>query len=180
MKLSDGEKLILLMLADISRKVGAGREVDPDFVSHTLFYDQTWGFNWKFTGIPFEKGEDPPEVTETVDILDMFDLTISQFERLPAGEQEEVKKELGYAAGGLEQFPGFDANNDAHYGVAQYLVEHLDRFKGLKGATNNSHSQSSLPRYRAMLQTYLPLRPKLGLGAEKFTAEDIISIFKLA
>lgn len=176
MNLSDGEKLILMMLSDISKKVGAGREIDPDFVSHTLAYDQTWGFRWKFSGIPFTQQENPPEVSETVDILDMFSLTIQHFKRLPDAEQASIKKELGYAAGGLEQFPGFDGNHDEHYGVAQYLVEHLDRFTSLPGATSNSHSQSSLPRYREMLKIFLPMRSKLGEG--DLTADDIISIFK--
>lgn len=176
LKLSDGEKLILLMLADISKKVGAGREIDPDFISHTLFHDQTWGFGWQFSGIPFDKQADPPEVTETVDILDMFSLTISQFQQLPPADQVKLKADLGYAASGLDQFPGFDGNHDAHYGVAQYLVEHLKRFTSLPGATNNSHSQSSLPRYREMLKVYLPMRPKLGL--DKFASDDILAIFK--
>jgi uncharacterized protein len=57
-----------------------------------------------------------------------------------------------------------------------YLVEHLKRFKDLPGATNNSHTQSSLPGYRKMLQVYLPMRDKLGSG--KLSKDDIIAIFK--
>lgn len=77
--------------------------------------------------------------------------------------------------GGLEKFPGFDANNDDHYGVAQYLVDHLRRFTDLPGAKSNSHNPGSLPRYRAMYRIYEPLRPKLGDGT--FTPDEFITIF---
>jgi hypothetical protein len=174
-KLTDGEKLILVMLSDISKRLEGQPEIDPNFVTETIYSDQLWGFRWKFSGIPFEKVESPPLVKETVDILDMFMLSISHFQRKSAKDQTKIKEALGYAAHGLEAFPGFDGNNDDHYGVAQYLVEHLDRFTNLPGATNNSHTQSSLPRYRAMLRIYLPLRPKLG--DDTFSIEDFISVF---
>ena len=114
-------------------------------------------------------------VEETVDVLEMFSLTMFHFQQLPASEQEQVRAELGYSAHGLDKFPGFDGNNDDHYGVASYLVQHLKRFKDLPGAMNNSHTQTSLPRYRKMLSVYLPMRDRLGSG--RLTSKQIIEIF---
>jgi hypothetical protein len=70
MKLTDGEKLIILMLADMYKAMKVKGEFDPEFISKTIYHDQLWGFNWEFTGIPFEKYETPVEVTQTVEILD--------------------------------------------------------------------------------------------------------------
>ncbi|MGY4403789.1 YfbU family protein [Bradyrhizobium sp. USDA 3315] len=177
MKMTDGEKLIVLMLADISKRLQGEPEVDPDFVAQTIYADQLWGFDWHFSGIPFERSEEPnPVVKETVSILEMFSSTMYQFQQLENSERQRVCDDVGFAAHGLDIFPGFDGNHDPHYGVANYLVKDLHRFKDVPGATNNSHTQTSLPQYCKMLLVYLPMRTKLGTG--RFSKEDIIAIFK--
>ena len=55
MKLSDGEKLILLILADMYKHLEIEGNFDPDFIATTIHDDHLWGFKWKYTGIPFEK-----------------------------------------------------------------------------------------------------------------------------
>jgi len=45
----------------------------------------------------------------------------------------------------------------------------------LKGATNNSHTQTNLLRFRAMYRVYQPLRNKLGNGRLK--PNEIVAIF---
>ena len=176
MKLSPGEKLSLLMLCDISKRVGGQPGIDPNFIEQTIYADQLWGLDWEFTGIPYEREQTPKAVSETVDILDMFSLSTAHFKGLTSPDQKKVRESLGHSARFLDSFPGFDANHDPHFGIAQYLVQHLKKFKDLPGATNNSHSQSSLPHYRVMLQAYRPLRAKLADRA--FTAEELIGIFK--
>ncbi|MCK1618925.1 YfbU family protein [Bradyrhizobium sp. 159] len=145
-------------------------------VAQTIYANQLWGFDWQFSGIPFERtDETPPVVQETVDILEMFSLTMFHFQQLPEAEQKQVRTELGYSAHGLDKFPGFDGNHDDHYRVASYLIKHLKRFKDLPGATNNSHTQTSLPRYRKMLSIYLPIRDRLDSG--RLAPKQIIEIF---
>ena len=55
-------------------------------------------------------------------------------------------------------FDGFDGNNDRHYGLASFLVQDMGRFEEFKGRPLNSHSQSSMPKYRNML----PANPPSG------------------
>ena len=55
MTLTDGEKLILLMLTDIYDKLGVQGEIDPQFVRSAIFDNMLWGLSWKYSGIPFEK-----------------------------------------------------------------------------------------------------------------------------
>jgi uncharacterized protein len=46
MKLSDGEKLILLMLADMYKGMKIKGDFDPDFISSTIHNNHLWGFDW--------------------------------------------------------------------------------------------------------------------------------------
>ena len=71
MKISDGEKLIILMLSELYEKLGVDGEIEPDFIKSAIFSDQLWGIKWKYSGIPFEESEDRQIVKEVVDILDM-------------------------------------------------------------------------------------------------------------
>jgi hypothetical protein len=50
MKLSDGEKLILMVLADMYKHLEIKGEFDPDFISATISGGHLWGLR------PFPKG----------------------------------------------------------------------------------------------------------------------------
>lgn len=64
MKVTDGEKLILLMLSELYDKVGVEGEIEPDFIRSAIFNDKTWSIPWKYPGIPFEQQETPQVVNE--------------------------------------------------------------------------------------------------------------------
>jgi uncharacterized protein YfbU (UPF0304 family) len=52
------------------------------------------------------------------------------------------------------EFSGFDGNNDRHYGIAQTMIHKLDEFENFKSRGLNSHSQTTLPRYREMYPVF--------------------------
>ncbi|MGK7056889.1 YfbU family protein [Bradyrhizobium sp. 1050_B9_N1_2] len=174
MKLSDGEKLILLMLADMYKAMKVKGEFDPEFISRTIFDNQLWGFNWRFTGIPFERGDDPPAVTETANILDMWWFIQAAHQKLSAADKERLKKEA-HPFGEDMQFPGFDANNEEHYGIARYLVEDLKRFTSVATRDFNSHMQS-VPGYLRMYRVFEPMRATLH--NRSLSADELIAILK--
>ncbi len=93
MNLSDGEKLIVLMLADISKSLKVKGELDPEFIQKAVFNNDLWALRWKYHGVPFSKEPDPPEVAETCDILDMWFFVESSFAKLSPVEKARVKKE---------------------------------------------------------------------------------------
>src|SRR5438034_893848 len=93
MKLSDGEKLILMVLADMYKHLEIKGEFDPDFISTTISGGHLWGLRWKYTHIPFEKSENPPEVSETVDILDMWSSLEESYGKLSPADNQKVEKE---------------------------------------------------------------------------------------
>ena len=120
MNLSDGEKLVLMVLADMYKHLEIKGEFDPDFISTTISGGHLWGFRWKYTHIPFEPSENPPEVSETVDILDMWSSLEESYGKLSPADNQKVEKEANRTS--VRLF-GFDANKEDHYFIARYLIE---------------------------------------------------------
>ena len=88
MKLSNGERLIVALLCDISRKLDAKREIDPDFVMRSLGSHE-WALSWEYSGL-FDKEETPPFVSETSDILDMWRALEEAYAALPDTDKARV------------------------------------------------------------------------------------------
>lgn len=170
MQLTNAEKLILIMLSDIHKHLKIKGEIDPDFVLNTIADDQQWGFEWKYHGV-LTDAETPQEVKETCDILDMYRVLQSSYKDLSAADKQRVKDETGESD---VKFPGFDANNEKHYHIAKYLVDHLGRYSEPKDATKNSHGLM-VEMYDRMLEVFWDIKPKL-LGL--LTVEQIIAILK--
>jgi uncharacterized protein YfbU (UPF0304 family) len=171
MKLSDGEKLILMMLADMYKHLKIKNpEFNPDFITATISHDHLWGFNWQYSGIPFQREELPREVKETADILDMWRFLEHGYNDLPTAEKAKVQKATGLKD---VKFIGFDGNNENHYGIALYFVEHLKpSFEHFKGRDLNSH-MASIDRYRNMYRVFEQMRTTLDRSPN---ADQIVEI----
>lgn len=168
MKLSDGEKLILVMLSDIYQHLKIDGDIDPKFVKTSIFDDQTWGLAWQYTGLFPGHDDTPPVVKETCDIFDMYRVLDSSFKKLSAPDQKRVRDAADPFSEFIE-FQGFDFNNDPHASVASYLVKHLERYTEINPDLN-SHSITTLQTYRAMLKNFKPMIdpfPHGGLSADQ-------------
>lgn len=175
MKITDGEKLILLMLSELYDKLGVEGEVEPDFIRSAIFSNNTWSIPWKYVGIPFEEQETPEVVKEVLDILDMWSMIERSYENLSNESKEFVEKEAS-PFGKDPKFPGFDGNNETEYmGTASFLVNDLDRFEEFKGRDFNSHCPS-IDSYRRMLSVFKPLLQKLNF--QPLSAQNIVDILK--
>lgn len=175
MKLSDGEKLILLMLSELYDKLGIKGEIEPDFIRSAIFSNNTWSLPWKYSGIPFDEQETPEIVKEVLDILDMWSFIERSYEELSDEEKEYVKKEAA-PFGDNPTFPGFDGNNESsHMGIATFLVNDLDRFQEYKGRYFNSHCPS-IDSYKRMLSVFEPMRRKLHF--KPLSAENLVEILR--
>ncbi|MBA3769509.1 MAG: YfbU family protein [Blastocatellia bacterium] len=150
MELTNGEKLIVLMLSEIYDKLHVNGEMDPEFLRAAIFDDALWSISWKYPGIPFKDDETPELVKEVIDILDMWSLIELSYERLPADEIDTLANEVpSYMV--PPTFRGFDGNNESqHLSTTYFVINRLDRFVEFKGRDLNSHIQI-LPRYRIML-----------------------------
>jgi uncharacterized protein YfbU (UPF0304 family) len=174
MKISDGEKLILLVLADLYKGLKLKKTgIDAAFIERCIALDHLWAINWKYIGIPFTDGEDPPEVKETVDILDMWLFLEEGHKKLKSVQKKRVEKEAD-PFGKPVRFEGFDGNHESeHLAIARTLVDDLDRFTSLK--IINSHSRT-LDGYRRMYAVFEPMKARLG--NRSLSADEIIEILK--
>ena len=175
MKLTDGEKLILLMLSELYDKLKVNGDTEPDFLRSAIFNDHLWGIRWKYSGIPFEPAEDPPVVREVVDILDMWSFIEFSYAKLDAAQKQALARQAA-PLGENPRFEGFDGNNETeHMSTAMFLVNHLDRFQEFKGRSFNCH-HPSLDAHRRMLAVFEPLR--LSLPTSPLSADSLSRILK--
>ncbi|WP_112384010.1 YfbU family protein [Sphingomonas carotinifaciens] len=149
MQMSDGERLIAIMLAEVMQELKIDRELDPKLVKTLVMDKDEWALRRVYPGI-FDSEEPSDEVVkETGDILWMFSIIESSVGRLSGAAADEAK---GWH---YKQWRGFDGNNDPHYGVARTMIETLGEFSdSRKGVNLNSHTQSTLPRYRRMYEKF--------------------------
>tara|TARA_B110000211_G_C14040845_1_gene536673 strand:- start:341 stop:892 length:552 start_codon:yes stop_codon:yes gene_type:complete len=175
MKITDGEKLILLMLSELYEKVGVDGEVEPDFIRSAIFSNNTWSIPWKYVGIPFEEQETPEIVKEVLDILDMWNMIERSYGNLSQDQKDWVEKEAN-PFGKNPTFSGFDGNNESEYmGTASFLVNDLERFEEFKGRNFNSHCPS-IDSHNRMLSAFKPIMKNLNF--QPLSAQDIVDILK--
>jgi uncharacterized protein YfbU (UPF0304 family) len=173
MKITDGEKLILLMLSDLYDKLGVDGEMEPDFIRSAIFSDNLWSIPWKYSGIPFEEQETPEVVKEVLDILDMWSFIEHCYKQLSDKDKVYLEKEAA-PFGKNPTFPGFDGNNETtHMGTASFIVNELDRFVEFKGRNFNSHLPT-LDSYRRMLSVFEGMRRNFNLNP--LSAQELASI----
>lgn len=175
MNVSDGEKLILLMLSELYEKLEIDGEVEPDFIRSSIFSNNTWSIPWKYVGISFENQETPEIVYEVLNILDMWSFIERSYAEL--SDEDKAKVIEGAAPFGENpSFPGFDGNNESEYmGKASFIVNELERFEEFKGRNFNSHCPS-IEGYARMLSMYEPIMKKLNY--QLLSAGSLIAVLK--
>ncbi len=171
MKLSQGEKLILLALAS---KEDGKEELDFDFIRKAILSGNTWALSWELSGIPTDDTSD--EIAEeTASILTMWSYLEFCVEELSSEEREKLEKS---AYPFNLKFAGFDANHDKHYGVVSFLVNKMDRFEEFKNRPLNSHSSSELHHYRKILPIYQQELLAQGAGSRRLSPDSILKIVR--
>lgn len=160
--LSDGEKLIAMMLSELIKKQGVEVDTNVDLVQKVILGGHYWALGWEMPGIFHGHADKQSRVRFVVDVLDMWSFIEEAFEALGKGERERLAKEEG-PFGKHVQFPGFDGNNEAeHLSIARFLVEDLKRFSRFREGHRdlNSH-HPTLDSYGRMLGVFEPMRTTL-------------------
>ena len=175
MKLTDGEKIIIAMLADIHKAMGIRGETDLNLLMESIYGGHLWALKWDMPGLLHDHEDDENFVSETCDILDMWCFIERSFDQLDADEKVQVR-DANY--GHAPKFIGFDGNNESHFGIAKHLIEVMGRFTEFAGRDLNSHS-SVVPRYVRMYRVFEPIRSHLGgRPGAALTADEIIKILQ--
>lgn len=164
MTLTDGERLILLMLADLQINTPYQYDIEPDFIKSTILDGQEWAILWRYPALPHsEPVNDPPELEEVLDILEMWDVIERTY------EQNRNDRRASEGKGDSEQqnynrFPGFDGNHETSYWqIADYLTNKLGRFERFKGRYLGG-AVYRLKGYQRMLKVYSNMRLSLTDG----------------
>jgi uncharacterized protein len=172
---SGAEKLIVSMLCEIHPGFKDRTELDPILVRNALLGGHNWGLRWRYPGIFEAYRDDEETVNEVVDILDMWSFLEEGYENLSAADKKRVKTEA-HPFGDKVYFRGFDGNNEtSHFGIAQFLVQKLERFDRFERRDLNSH-YPSIDTHRRMLPVFRPMRQSLMGG--RLNASQIIAILK--
>lgn len=149
MQISDGERLIISMLADLLEANPADRQLDASLIRTLVCNKEDWALAWEYPAIFEGEPRDPQVVKETSDILWMWGIVEHWLGKLQGDQATEA------ASWHYTKFGGFDGNNDPHYGCAHTMIEKLGRYNNFKNRGLNSHSSASLPRYRRMYATFM-------------------------
>lgn len=160
--LTDGEKLIAVMLSDLIKASGAQVETDVDLVRKVIFGGHYWALGWEMPGIFHGHSDKQRRVRFVVDVLEMWSLIEEAFEKLDESDRKRLAAVVGPLGEDVE-FPGFDGNEESeHLGIARFLVEDLERFTRFREGHRdlNSHCPT-LDRYAAMLKVFEPIRKTL-------------------
>jgi uncharacterized protein YfbU (UPF0304 family) len=170
---SDGEKLLVFMVADLLRKAGADHEVDHEFVRNAISRGHYWALRWEMPGIFHDDSDTPEAVREVANHLDMWTFIESAQAKLSAAEKKRVEKETE-PFGKHVKFTGFDGNNETeHMSIARFFVESMGRWTHFKGRDLNSH-YPMLDTYARMYSVFEPMRKVLHGRA--LNANELIEI----
>jgi uncharacterized protein len=164
-KMSDGEKLIAIMLADLLQAQGVQGELNPEFVKEAICGNDLWALKWEYSGLFHDEGPDEETVRETADILTMCSFVEYSINQLAPEELEQIPED------DRQVFVGFDGNHDDHFGVAIMFIQKMKRWQEFADRGLNSHSMV-LPNYRRMY----PVFKSFGIRHGGFNLAEIQTI----
>ncbi len=171
MKLSDGEKLIIVMMCDIYKTLNMKGTVDPDLVRSAIQSGDLRELQSELQEA-FNDPSNAPAI-EVGEILAMWSAIERGYKRLTPEEKDQVEAEAGPLGRGV-RFSGFDRNAEReHHDIAHFLIEEVGRFERFQGRKLDSH-MPALDGYRRMLRVYAPMRPEAGDA--KLSVRQIIAL----
>lgn len=160
--LSDGEKLIAVMLSDLIKKLGVEVDTDVDLVQKVIYGGHYWALGWEMPGIFHGHADKQARVGFVVDVLEMWSFLEEAFEELSDEDKAWLAKEAD-PLGKHVTFTGFDGNNEGeHMSIARFLVDDLQRFSRFREGHRdlNSH-HPTLETYGRMVRAFEPIRKTL-------------------
>ncbi len=158
--LSDGEKLIAMMLAELIKSTGAKVQTNVDLVEKAVTGGHYWALGWEMPGIFHGHVDKQSRVRFVVDVLDMWSFLEEAEEALTTDSDRE---ELAMAGHAHVKFLGFDGNNESeHLSIARFLVDDLERFTRFRIGHRDLNSHvPTVEGYGKMVRAFEPIRKNL-------------------
>lgn len=173
--LSDGEKLIAMMLAELVKGLKVDVETNVDLVEKVIVGGHYWALGWEMPGIFHGHVDKQSRVRFVVDVLDMWTFLEEAHERL----SDDDKQSLATAAAPFGEhvlFSGFDGNNESEYmSIARFLVDDLKRFSRFReGHRDLNAHHPTLETYGRMVRSFEPIRR--GLIGRSMTLDEMTTV----
>lgn len=157
MNLSEGERLILVMLCDIHKALNLKGAIDPDALRPLILKEHNGAARAISGENNLHRGR-TPVASEVSEILDMWSAIERGYKHLSVEEKRVVEAEAGPLGRGV-RFSGFDAESEIEYrDAAHHLIEVTGLFERFQGRNLEAH-MPALAGYRRMLRLYGPMRP---------------------
>jgi uncharacterized protein len=175
MQLTDAEKLMLAMVAEMHQAAGIRNGINAKLIQEALWSGNDWAIGWDVQLPWSDKPPTPAYVKHVVDVLDMWTFIEEGFAALPAVEVQRVLDETKSTL--APTFPGFDGNNEPdEYSAARILIDKLGKFSRFAGRNLNSHHDTVAGSNRR-LAVFEPIRAGLGnRHPVRMTADEIIEV----
>lgn len=175
LQLRSADRLILSMLCEISKSVGATDEIDPGFVSSAIFGGHDWALEQEMPGVFPQRTDDRETVREVVDILDMWSFLEEAAEEFTTDDLSAIDEKAGPHHTPVK-FHGFDGSNEtSHMSIARFYIEDMDRFQRFAGRSLNAH-HPTLTGYRAMFAEFDGIRP--NVVGRRMTVDEVARVLK--
>lgn len=172
MTYSQAEKLQLMMLCAIYRKLGINDSFDPELIEEAISSDNYWALGWEYPSL--DTGEEVPENVKTfVATVDMYEILQYTYDRFSERDKAEIASQIPYFDEAyLIKFQGFDGDHESAYIGIGRMLEKMGRLKLTAEPTRNSH-RPSVDIYLRMLEVFLPARANdwhegRGISKESF------------
>ena len=174
-RISDGEKLILMLMLDLMKHYDADGVTGADFIMKSIYGGHYWALAWKYTGLFHSDVDNPRVVSYVFDILEMWYFIEIGYEKLTKKERKHVEIEAK-PFGNYVKFRGFDGNNEIKYhSIMRFLIDELGYFERFEDRDLNAPG-SNIDAYRRMRMVFKPMKPKL-IG-RNLTSPMIIDLLK--
>lgn len=176
MKLTNPEKLIILMLSEIYDKLEL-TDIDTKLLRSAIYSENTWALDWDMPGVVGSESEPtPPEVIEVSNYLDMWYFMEEAYSSFSA-DNKTIVEQGAQPFGKNVRLPGFDGNNEAELlSIAHILIEDMGRFSRFKGRDLNSHAPLR-NNYAQMFKVFEPMRSNLA-GSRNLSPDQIIKLLQ--
>jgi uncharacterized protein len=148
--LSLGEKLILSILCDVSRKVETEGTIDPDFLEAAIKGGHSWAIEWEHPSLAHGHTNSQATADFVIHVLSMWRLIEDSFGQLPDEAQQQVRKGAGLT--GAPKFPGWHSEQEANYkSTARFMTDRMNLFPMFEGCSALDSGQPVVARYKQML-----------------------------
>ena len=178
MKLSNPEKLMLLMLSDVCDKL-AINEYNTALIKAAIYTDNNWAIDWEFSEVVGSGREkDPQEVSDVICYLDMWEAIEESFSSYDQHELNIFWSEMGMKISNLK-FPGFDGGSEFKFlSISSMFINRMGRFSHFMGRDLNSH-YPTVDGYSRMFSVFVDSLGD-GYAHRRLSPQLLASILKVA